>query len=352
MQYLGFTQSTVQWFRSYLEGRLQVTEIDGIRSNQIPMQLGVPQGSILGPILFLIYVNDINNCNSDCEFTKYDTTVLTTGNDLDEAVSNMNKVMVDVDLWFKRNKLNLNPSKTRYMILNHKTDSTNFVKIGNEYLERVWKHGNETSFKLVGIWVDEDLSWYDHIDKLCRKINSAVYGLNKSRRSLNANSRKLLYSGLIHSHLVYGLPIWGFAKQNKLKLLKTKQKLALHKVCNLKARDHTHKYFQHARILKFDDLFEHATMCYIQSGLHHTSPNHIQKLWSVRENDRPGLRNTQPNLNSHISNRQWINNLPPNGQARLWNNNTLDRQLKPSIYKSKNKTRILNRYQEEAEDIH
>ena len=127
----------------------------------------------------------------------------------------MNKAMVDIDLWFKCNKLNLNPSKTRYMILNHKTESTDLVKIGNEYLERVWKGGNETSFKLVGIWVDEDLSWSDHIDKLYRKINLALYGLNKSRRSLNANSRKLLYSGLIHSLLVYGLPIWGFAKQNK-----------------------------------------------------------------------------------------------------------------------------------------
>ena len=155
---------------------MQVTEIDGVRSNQIPIQLGVPQGSILGPILFLIYVNDINNCNNNCKVTKFadDTTVLTTGANLTEAVANMNKVMVDIDLWFKRNKLNLNSSKSRYMILNYKTDSTNLVKIGNEYLERVWKSGNETSFKLVGIWVDEDLSWSDHIDKLCRKINSAI----------------------------------------------------------------------------------------------------------------------------------------------------------------------------------
>ena len=187
----------------------------------------------------------------------------------------MNKVMVNIDLWFKCNKLNLNRSKTRYMILNHKTDSTNLVKIGGDYLERIWKNGKETSFKLEGIWVDEDLSWSDHIDKLCRKINSAIYGLNKSRRSLNVNSRKLLYNGLIHSHLVYGLPIWGFAKQNKLKLLKTKQKLALLKVYSLKARDHTHKHFQHAHISKFNHLFEHITMRYIQSGLHHTSPNHI-----------------------------------------------------------------------------
>ena len=129
------------------------------------------------------------------------------------------------------------------------------------------------------------------------------------------------------------------------KLLKTKQKLALCKVYNLKTKDHTHQYFQHAHILKFNDLFELTTICYIQSGLHHTSPKNIQKLWSVRETDRPGLRSTQPNLNSH-------NNLLPNGQARLWNNNTLQSELKPSIFKAKNKTRILQQYQEETEDIH
>ena len=167
--------------------------------------------------------------------------------------------------------------------------------------------------KLVGIWVDEDLSWAEHIEKLCRKVNSAIYGLTKCRRTLNAKSKKLLYSGLIHSHLVYELPIWGFAKKNHRRALIIKQKTAIRQIHDLKARDHTHNYFINSNILKFDNLFEHTTISYIQSGLHPTSPNRIQKLWTKREAVWPSLRSTQPNLHSFISPRQWICELPPNG---------------------------------------
>ena len=107
----------------YLADRKQMIDLDGELAETIPMNLGVPQGSILGPILFLIYVNDINKSNKDAMYTKFadDTTVLTAGNTLDEAVTKMNKALSDIDIWFKRNKLRLNTSKTRYMIFNHKT---------------------------------------------------------------------------------------------------------------------------------------------------------------------------------------------------------------------------------------
>ena len=110
------------------------------------------------------------------------------------------------------------------MVFNAKATETKLVKIGVEYLERVRKEGKEKSFKLVGIHVDEGLQWDFHVDALGKKINSAIYGLAKTCRTLEEKSEKLLYSGLIHSHLVYGLPSWGFAKRGRLQSLKVKQK--------------------------------------------------------------------------------------------------------------------------------
>ena len=118
LESLGITGIELEWFKDYLSNRKQCVDLDGVQSEWIDVQLGVPQGSILGPILFLIYVNDINNCTDIASFTKFadDTTLLTSGKTLQDAADKMNTALSQVDTWFQKNKLNLNPSKTRYMI--------------------------------------------------------------------------------------------------------------------------------------------------------------------------------------------------------------------------------------------
>ena len=120
LESLYLTPKVVDWYKSYLQGRKQCVEIENNISEMLDVRLGVPQGSTLGPILFLIYVNDINDCdNTAVSFTKLtdDTTVLASAPTLMEACIIMNKALINVNLWFQRNKLNLNPCKTRYIIL-------------------------------------------------------------------------------------------------------------------------------------------------------------------------------------------------------------------------------------------
>ena len=94
MECIGFDSRTLDWFKSYLSDREQCVDVNGTLSDWQTVKLGVPQGSILGPILFLIYVNDINNCDNTADFKKFadDTTILTTGSTLQEAANNMNSV--------------------------------------------------------------------------------------------------------------------------------------------------------------------------------------------------------------------------------------------------------------------
>ena len=181
MEKFGFHDHTIKWFKSYLSLRQQSTDLDGTLSDWLDVELGVPQGSILGPILFLIYVNDINNCNDTARFVKFadDTTVITPAPTLKEATWKMNGTLIRVSKWFRSNKLNLNPSKTRYMIFNGKgTTEIKLVQIDGQYIERVWKYGDEKSFKLVGIQIDEQLKLEEHITYIAKKIGYVNYSLN------------------------------------------------------------------------------------------------------------------------------------------------------------------------------
>ena len=352
LEKLGVRDTELEWFKDYLTDRQQLVEIEGTQSEWQGVQLGVPQGSILGPILFLIYVNDINNCNRDAKFTKFadDTTVLTSGKTLLEAVDKMNAAMVDIAKWFRRNKLNLNPSKTRYMIFNHLTTETDLVRIDNEYLQRVWEGGKEKSFKLVGIEIDEKLKWDRHIDNVAKKMNYANYALGKASKELDVKTKKLTYSGLIHSHLVYGLPFWGFATKGRLQKLLVKQKQSIRKIYNLKYRDHTLEFFAKGNILQLPELVEYTALTYIHSGISKKSPYNVQQLWTIRERHRDNMRDTGSLLEYPRSSLQWVNNLPTVAQAKLWNNCKLVKDVKPSIFKLDCKKAYLNRYPSSISD--
>ena len=346
LESLGIKNKELLWFRNYLTNRRQCVDLEGDISSWIDVKLGVPQGSILGPILFLIYVNDINNSCDNATFVKFadDTTILTNGQTLEEATERMNLAVENVDKWFKANKLNLNPSKTRYMIFNCKTTESNLVKIGNEYIERVGDTSKEKSFKLVGIQIDEKLKWVEHINYIAKKINYANYGLTRIAKTLNMENKKLLYSGLIHSHLVYGLPMWGFAKKGRLNVLLVKQKKAIRKIFNLKYRDHTNEYFLKGDILKLPELVEHTTICYMQTGLFH-SPQHISNLWKVRDQEREDLRDRQLQLDYKITSKQWINDLPPISQAKLWNKDIQIKNNEIDYFKQQSKIHFIKRYE-------
>jgi hypothetical protein len=349
MEGLNFAEETINWFKSYLNGRQQCVSIENELSDWLPVELGVPQGSILGPVLFLMYINDINNSDQTAKFVKFadDTTILTSGKDAAEAAEKMNRTLEKVYRWFRQNKLNLNPSKTRYMIFNSKTERDDIVKIDGKPIERVWSKGKEKSFKLVGIHLDEKLNWAEHIQVIAKKITIATYGLHKAGKDLDCKRRKLLYSGLIHSHLTYGLPIWGHATQGRLNILLVKQKKAIRQIFRLPYMAHTLPYFVKGNILQLPELVKHSTLCYIQSGLEQASPFHVKALWQIREHTEYNLRETGILLKYPVSSKEYINRLPLICQAKLWNNQPHDKEMKESsrsAYKSRTKCEMINAY--------
>ena len=163
-----------EWFMSYLSERQQFVEIDGIRSSLSPIRIGVPQGSILGPLLYLIYVNDIgNSCKGNILSFADDTTLCTSHSDLSQLYFDANLQINALYQWFCSNRLSLNAMKTKYIVLRPKhmrQDLTPYsIHISNTELVRIGNDCNEQSTKFLGMHLDETLSWKHHIAEINKK---------------------------------------------------------------------------------------------------------------------------------------------------------------------------------------
>ena len=173
LKYYGLKGSTLNLFQSYLSNRKQYTEIEDTTSTILPIQVGVPQGSILGPILFIIYVNDLPQCSNKFDFIMYadDTTLSSTIDSFSDINSNasadslINAEIGKVIEWLKINKLSLNKNKSKYMTFHMPKKQIQHLtlKIDGINIEKV------EEFNFLGLTMDTNLKWKKHTDKISNK---------------------------------------------------------------------------------------------------------------------------------------------------------------------------------------
>ena len=165
-------------------------------------------GSILGPLLYLIYVNDIAAC-SDSPILSFadDTTLLVSLNDPDVLYTSANEEISNLYSWFCSNKLSLNQQKNKFIILkppNTRFDHSNHnININNTCLQRVGKYKLEEGCKFLGVYLDENLSWQNHINHISKKISKSLFIMQQVKHILGRKSMKTLYHSLIHPHVTY-----------------------------------------------------------------------------------------------------------------------------------------------------
>ena len=201
----GVDTARIRWFESYLFGRSQKCSVNGTLSNSSGVTCGVPQGSSLGPLLFLVYINDLPNClnSSTPRMFADDTNISYSADSLEQLQNVMNSELKNLNDWLITNKLSLNIAKAEFMIIgsrqriNANQDNNMSIRIDDHEINRVH------SVKSLGLYIDSHLTWSLHIEKICKKISSAIGALKRVRSCITTKTAIQVYSALIQPHFDY-----------------------------------------------------------------------------------------------------------------------------------------------------
>lgn len=220
---IGIGGTVHNWFKSFLTQRKQYVQYDSQMSTIKPIDCGVPQGSILGPILFLIYTNDLKDIGLNGEAFMYadDLVLIYSNNTLSDLEQEQNADLIKLERWVTDLKLTVNVNKTKYMLFNKDASTILNLFYKNAPIEKV------ECFKHLGLHIDYKLNWNAHIDRIKGKLAAVAGIFRRLQTVLPKNIKVSVYHSLFHSHIIYGLVVWGGATKFKIKEVQTVENRAI-----------------------------------------------------------------------------------------------------------------------------
>jgi hypothetical protein len=295
----GIKGVTHKWFASYLKDRQQKVDINGSYSSTKTFNISVIQGSILGPILFLIYINDLYSASELLKIMFADDTACLASNaNLNELVKFVNQELKRVARWFRSNKIAVIVSKTKFIIFHTKgkqvdnnieltyddnepnqQDPTLISTVSQIYSNHHDKQSR--AYKLLGIYLDDNLSFDFHTQHLLSKLNRSLYCINRAKNFLTKQALKSLYFALIHSHLTYCPTIIScFTTQNLNKLFLV-QKKAIRTISQQNYNAHTAPLFRELNILPLHSQLQFSKSLLMHSIIYNYSPKSFKGIWTT-----------------------------------------------------------------------
>ena len=295
LHFYGIRGVPHKWFSSYLENRKQFVTINNTNSNFSNITCGVPQGSILGPILFIIYVNDLNNVSNKLRNIMFadDTNLFMTEKNIEKVETQMNFELKLLIEWFQVNLLSLNISKTNYIIFDKKRNINANILCGDTALVRL----NETKF--LGVILSSDLSWNKHVNIVANKISKSIGIIAEVRHLLPTSLTCMLYRTLVEPYINYCNLVW--ASQHKRENLEKNLKIQK-RFCRIITfstfHAHSQPLFKQLALMTVYDIFKYQLAMFMYKCVNNLLPQHSS--FNCVVNDTLHDYSTRSSTNLHI----------------------------------------------------
>ena len=317
----GSSDSTIKWFQSYLTNRTQCCAVNGHLSSNRKIKCGVPQGSILGPLLFLLYINDLPQCLKFSRPRMYadDTNITVSDKSLTKVINSTNKDLANIKQWLLANKLSLNVAKTEHMFIGsddnlNKIRDASLIHIDGLAIKKV------SSAKCLGVKIDERLTWDEHTDYVCKKVSQAISGLKQVRRFISQNTAVTIFNSLIQPIFDYCDVVWdnlSVTQATRLQKLKNRAGRII-KQQGYETRSHVIR--EELGWVTLQQTRSKHKVTLIFKIINKMAPLYLTDLFQLSERSgRYRLRDRVMNLSLMKPNTNYLKNSFAHSGAKLWN---------------------------------
>ena len=333
----GVTGLEHDWFTSYLDNRKQFCRVDGTSSDVKGINCGVSQGSCLGPLLFLIYINDLPSSLQKSHVSMYadDTAISLSSESIDDLQNDLSLDLLKLQDWLHANKLSLNVVKTQSLIIGSgpnirkiesQPDAPPSFSIGDQDIEMI------TNTRYLGVQIDSKLNWDIHIDTIKTKANRALGLIKYSKKYLPSDLLNKMYRGIVEPHLSYCCSVWGCCSESKLDVLQKIQNRAARIITGSPYDASAAPIIQNLGWSTISNLVRKETATLTYKSLNSLAPDYLRKLFAKCSDDRERLlRSSETDLKIPL-----LKTI--NGQkafsyrgAKLWNSLERATKLAPSL---------------------